>query len=1077
MGFYGNITNTARTQFQFDKVYPNRYSLEKHTIEDGIYTGRYVLVEYDTELELNDASNLFDSNTYIRVSVKPISGTDKYYIYLSTTGTDGAIQAKASDFDYGQIVYTAQSTESNTGITIKDCSFYIITTSPNEGTVPAMCTLVSDSHKINYTINYNIDLAYFSEQGRGYDSTVWQKTYIDGKEKYVMIAELNTVVPTFDVVPDAPEMGPIVPHFDTQSTDVYYKLHWQAPWGFRIAEANGEEQKLNTVSTKKYPTDQQATYIKTIYNPITGVEKEELVNYQGAIYFNKDGFNSQQRSKVEGLTDAIDIIPTGQSGNKYNAHDGTGILKEMPDILELSIILPSLGNTISDIWDIIYTIDRKQDIGWKLIENEQRSNMTDDVTSLAGCINSIHKLMGMIITANKPVIENLETEQVEAEYNKHYIYKENEHYYRLAKINIAVKEENAPAHYNSGTYNYEYIELESLGNNLSTIFGCILEIKELLGADLEKNVGEKIYDRSTLIGVLNSLNEIIDLFAPLSPSQFLIYNNSKKIKTAQCTTKQGMGWTNWGNNTKQSISEPDENKFIKVEVDGTDNTITIEHQFNKITDTTTTSDKNIDDDIDDTLQLYSPIVDNIGHVVGKNVETVTLPYGYKNITVGNSSAVINDIAHLENTQIATNTQDTITFKPSNKWIKMQGDSNKTISVSHEVHEFIDGEANTEYGLTSDKTISELDKNNTFEVPTFKFDEAGHITGARTHTITIPENFSTVAITNSGKDSIATVATASDADLVADTLIDTVIFDAGNRWITLVGNEGSDKVSIYHAAAGNQTNTTQIGNEEPNFGTTFKIPEVKYDEAGHVSGIATHTVKMPLPTLNDFEATNASVITGMTMDDSTGAITITHDNIGNRILTDYEIGTQNISLTNTDSINSAFGKLQYQLNTEVEDRQKAINDEKERAIAEEQKLNKTIEDESTRATEAEAELIQSITTEKERAEGIEATLQTNIDNEIIARKEAITKEISDREKAITDAINLLDVEEIVENGKYISAISQTDGKINGTLKSLPDYTEYWNKITLLENTIAQMQNTITDLTSRIEQLENSTESTE
>jgi hypothetical protein len=41
-----------------------------------------------------------------------------------------------------------------------------------------------------------------------------------------MIAELNTVVPTFDVAADAPTMNPIVPHFDINSTDVYYKLHW-----------------------------------------------------------------------------------------------------------------------------------------------------------------------------------------------------------------------------------------------------------------------------------------------------------------------------------------------------------------------------------------------------------------------------------------------------------------------------------------------------------------------------------------------------------------------------------------------------------------------------------------------------------------------------------------------------------------------------------------------------------------------------------------------------------------------------------------------------------------------------------
>ena len=47
MGFYGNITNTARTQFQFDRVYSNRYSMELSMSTDGVYAGRYVLIEYD----------------------------------------------------------------------------------------------------------------------------------------------------------------------------------------------------------------------------------------------------------------------------------------------------------------------------------------------------------------------------------------------------------------------------------------------------------------------------------------------------------------------------------------------------------------------------------------------------------------------------------------------------------------------------------------------------------------------------------------------------------------------------------------------------------------------------------------------------------------------------------------------------------------------------------------------------------------------------------------------------------------------------------------------------------------------
>jgi hypothetical protein len=76
----------------------------------------------------------------------------------------------------------------------------------------------------NYLINFNVDLENYPTS-RGYDSTVWQKTYADGKPKYVMIAELNSVVPILDIAADAPTLAPVMPHFDVDSTNIYYKLH------------------------------------------------------------------------------------------------------------------------------------------------------------------------------------------------------------------------------------------------------------------------------------------------------------------------------------------------------------------------------------------------------------------------------------------------------------------------------------------------------------------------------------------------------------------------------------------------------------------------------------------------------------------------------------------------------------------------------------------------------------------------------------------------------------------------------------------------------------------------------------
>ena len=49
MGFYGNITNANKTQFTFDRTYPNRQTMETNMANDDIYLGRYDLIEYDTD--------------------------------------------------------------------------------------------------------------------------------------------------------------------------------------------------------------------------------------------------------------------------------------------------------------------------------------------------------------------------------------------------------------------------------------------------------------------------------------------------------------------------------------------------------------------------------------------------------------------------------------------------------------------------------------------------------------------------------------------------------------------------------------------------------------------------------------------------------------------------------------------------------------------------------------------------------------------------------------------------------------------------------------------------------------------
>ena len=322
MAFYGRVTNESKTSMTFDRVYPNKAAMDAAanrlnpdgTKGDGVFTGRFVLVEY------------------------------------------------------------GETTE-------------------------------------EYSTNYNIDrdASPNHEIGRGYDSTVWRKVIAnDGTAKYTMLAELNSVVPSFGIVADPPTNKPASPHFGKDSSNVYYPLHIQAPWGFKIAEA---EDNKSDVPVKHY------TAFNTSNEAI-----EELEEYPGAIYFNADGFDARRTHHVD-EENFVKLEPA-ESGATYGDP-----ATAQNDIQQLSISLPAIGNAMSDAYDIMYGKDepgrnrRNQDMRW-LDANKQINNkfegedealrlvynipdevaldyVPEDAESLAGSINAVHDIMGMIITKDE----------------------------------------------------------------------------------------------------------------------------------------------------------------------------------------------------------------------------------------------------------------------------------------------------------------------------------------------------------------------------------------------------------------------------------------------------------------------------------------------------------------------------------------------------------------------------------------------------------------------------------------------------------------------------------------------------
>ena len=165
------------------------------------------------------------------------------------------------------------------------------------------------------------------------DSTVWQKIQTaDLQFKYVNIAELNSVVPTFELIVDPPTETPNAPKFDGDSTNMHYQLHMQPSWGLRIAEV-GEDK----------PSDIAITDANN--------KKHHL-----AIYFNKNGFDpTATNSQVNG--DNYIKLDNAQSGTLYPHSNGD--FQAADDIKELSIHLPAIGNTVAEMHDLMYGENRK----------------------------------------------------------------------------------------------------------------------------------------------------------------------------------------------------------------------------------------------------------------------------------------------------------------------------------------------------------------------------------------------------------------------------------------------------------------------------------------------------------------------------------------------------------------------------------------------------------------------------------------------------------------------------------------------------------------------------------------------
>lgn len=359
MGFYGNITNTSKTTFTFDKIYSNRLQMDNSCTSDGIFLGRYVLVEYglpatqylvgylDNKIMYDDPSDRSDSHIILCENGKlvKVKRSNQWYLYVGNVTASGTKEWK----------YLTRITNDR----------------------------VDDEQ---YNLNYQIDYPVY---GRGYDSTVWIKQYINNQETYVQIAELNTVVPNFSIYPLLPQD----PYVAVDDSNIVYQ-----PGKYYYYDETDSHYKLDNNDTK---TEGRVYYLESELGPAITADQSSTnllyklrvpTNFQldlddNNIYYNKEGFSKTKHFRDDKTENTINY-KLSQSGYRfyYNVEQDNVVgepIEDGYDRKSLVVKLPALGNAVCDTYDLLYGQNR----------NDSVTNF--DKTNIKGALNTLNRKMSL----------------------------------------------------------------------------------------------------------------------------------------------------------------------------------------------------------------------------------------------------------------------------------------------------------------------------------------------------------------------------------------------------------------------------------------------------------------------------------------------------------------------------------------------------------------------------------------------------------------------------------------------------------------------------------------------------------
>ena len=286
MSLYGNVRRIGSQQFQFDRIYPSRVAMEEANTgeSDGVHVGRYVLIEYGQRYDAEKNEN-------------------------------------------GEIVYTFRN------------EFNPETQKVEPVQYPKWIEREEFKEK---------RLADFNAYGMNYDSTVWQKIYSNNTEKYIMVAELNAILPKLDI--------------NVEGALIYSPADENNPADEVYDAFNNEITNVNVEINKPYfdqLQDTEMAYLLHFPQPI------ELNVDADSVDYNESGFNIFYDAPKDTSPSYIHWTTDNFYGYDYDANGH--VTSNTSDIVypktELTTLLsgrtlrmhiPAFGNAISDLYDMLY---------------------------------------------------------------------------------------------------------------------------------------------------------------------------------------------------------------------------------------------------------------------------------------------------------------------------------------------------------------------------------------------------------------------------------------------------------------------------------------------------------------------------------------------------------------------------------------------------------------------------------------------------------------------------------------------------------------------------------------------------